>query len=177
LDNFIELVLYIPSFFILLAWKSSSYSMKFDCGLQLEDSAKVIASTLLRSDKKSRKVALDLLTVMGLFSPEGHRNVLAAWSYLKMCKRHKNRFQFLMDIVAEAARDADSSLATTCMGLVNTVVNFPDDIFIRIQLRGELDHLMLSHYEDELRLLLDERLDVQLDLYHSESEVCNFFLW
>ena len=55
------------------------------------------------------------------------------------------------------------------MGLINTLVNFPDDLFIRVQLRGELIALNINHMIDELRLVVDEKVDIQVDLYVNEA--------
>ncbi|KYR02587.1 actin binding protein [Tieghemostelium lacteum] len=119
-----------------------------------------------------RNLILQLLAALTLVPQVGHQYVMEAMENLKVHSREKVRFWS----VVEGARAVQKSkhtimyeYLTSLMLFVNSVVNSPDDLQVRISLRAEFTTLQILELLKPCKGVFDD-LDTQINVFNECSE-------
>ncbi|GAM21909.1 hypothetical protein SAMD00019534_050840 [Acytostelium subglobosum LB1] len=118
----------------------------------------------------TRSSVIELLTAVCIVSFEGFRAVLQSFTYFKNVKKEKVRFFHLLDTMR--TNQDDHEYLAIALALINGLVNTPEEVEERVQLRSELTRLSLDElifkkksipYEEAPDLL------TQIDVYEDEA--------
>eukprot|EP01119_Soliformovum_irregulare_P017325 TRINITY_DN5126_c0_g1_i1.p1 TRINITY_DN5126_c0_g1~~TRINITY_DN5126_c0_g1_i1.p1 ORF type:complete len:1319 (-),score=517.97 TRINITY_DN5126_c0_g1_i1:43-3999(-) len=115
---------------------------------------------------KRRRVILDIFSAVSAM-PEGHALVLDAMDYLKTLSNEKKRFEGLIDALTE---ESGTEFKRDCMSMLNTLINTPEDITLRVNVRDELINLGILNSIKKLRKITDEEMTFQLDLFEDDMK-------
>eukprot|EP01117_Protostelium_nocturnum_P007060 TRINITY_DN2530_c0_g1_i3.p1 TRINITY_DN2530_c0_g1~~TRINITY_DN2530_c0_g1_i3.p1 ORF type:complete len:985 (-),score=407.30 TRINITY_DN2530_c0_g1_i3:132-3086(-) len=117
------------------------------------------------------KIVLKTLTLLCFVKPNGHKLVLEAMSNVKIKNNEKRRFEGL---VRSFASSVHSDAKTVYLTFINTLINIPEDVDLRIGIRNEFLRLgfkeEMMKFKDKCGDSSDE-LDyvTQAELFQEES--------
>jgi len=118
----------------------------------------------------TRSSVFEILTAVCIISEKGYQLVLEAMTHFKQSRKEKFRFTFLVDSMKKLADDKE--YLTTCLALINGLVNSSDEIDERVQLRTEFSRLGLDHIiKENKKIPYEEAPDLltQIDVYEDEA--------
>ncbi|KAF2072641.1 hypothetical protein CYY_006043 [Polysphondylium violaceum] len=118
----------------------------------------------------TRSSVFEILTAVCLISEKGYQLVLDAMTHFKQSRKEKFRFTFLVESMKKLADDKE--YLTTCLALINGLVNSSDEIDERVQLRTEFSRLGLDNIIKENKKIPYEEcpdLLTQIDVYEDEA--------
>eukprot|EP01132_Coremiostelium_polycephalum_P005576 gene5576-6942_t len=118
----------------------------------------------------TRSSVFEILTAVSLVSESGYRLVMESLQYFKQVRKEKFRFTFLVESMTQMSDDRE--YVTTCLALINSIVNSPEEIDERVQLRTEFSRLGLDsiiHENKKIQYEEAPELLTQIDVYEDES--------
>ncbi len=116
-------------------------------------------------DLKIRRKLPKILAAICCSGVAGHLQILDALEAVKLKKKEKSKFKW---IVKAISIEEDCKLKSDYLTLVNVIVNFPNDLAIRIQWRNEFISLGLLDFFPGLELMDFPALNQQLNLFRDE---------
>ncbi|KAI3630893.1 hypothetical protein MIR68_012328 [Amoeboaphelidium protococcarum] len=117
------------------------------------------------SNIKIKAMLLDLLGAVSVIPPNGHQLVIEAMEYFKKCKFEKFRFQSIV----QTLHIDDLDYRLSCMVFLNTLVNSPEDLEVRVQIRNEFIGLNLTDVIDDLKDIGSSDLNNQIYIFEDEA--------
>ncbi|EFC36125.1 diaphanous-related formin [Naegleria gruberi] len=143
----------------------------------LKNPSSVSAITFMIDSKdgiKIRIMALEILSLICTYNEQGFWTVLEGLNRYKTEKKEPRRFRDLIEFLKV---EKDEKLKTFCLMLLNSLINTPQDSFIRILIRNELKQLGLETVVDKLSndlqhdRIRDENLKEQIKVFEEEMMI------
>ncbi|KAI0216793.1 hypothetical protein L0F63_005205, partial [Massospora cicadina] len=136
-----------------------------------------IAFSINTSRDKLRNIVAEVLAATCVLSKAGHHSVLEAFSDFRLKFHEDYRFQYLLHSLHEPvsmegiAAIAAHDFKTTCLSLINAIVNTPESLDGRMLLREEFRRRGLGEIFTDLRESYpQESLIKQMECYEEETE-------
>lgn len=137
--------------------------------INTEGGVKKLALCIDMAENMRIKV-VQLLTVVCLVPPDGHRLTVEGLTSYKAIKKEKRRFETIIKYLSEAKNSKEK---TIYLSFINALINSPTDIDVRIAIREEFVNLglvdILKNLKSSLNPQTDTDLETQIDVYEEES--------
>ncbi|KAG2388025.1 hypothetical protein C9374_000875 [Naegleria lovaniensis] len=123
---------------------------------------------------KIRMMALEILSLICTHGEQGFWAVLEALNRYKIEKKEPKRFHDLIDCLKT---ERDEKLKTFSLMLLNSLINTPQDSYIRILIRNEMKQVGLEEVVDQLSndlqhdRIKDENLKEQIKVFEEEMMI------
>lgn len=117
-------------------------------------------------DFSKKKKIMDIVTAVCL--QDGYELAIDAFEFYRNVTKSKSKFSVLVDFLANT--DGSLPFKTSCMTLINTLTNSPEELQDRIATRMEFIQLGLPNITKQLFKYGDEKLEFQLYLFENEKQ-------
>jgi hypothetical protein len=138
---------------------------------------KYLTFSLNTNNHKLRNIVAEVLSAVCVLSPKGHQEVLESLTEFKFQFNEAYRFEYLLNSLrAEVSDEGISAMSayeykTTCLILVNALVNSPDELDDRMLLRDEFKKRgLLTIFKEIQDHNLPDSLIKQIECYMDEME-------
>ncbi|KYQ92010.1 actin binding protein [Tieghemostelium lacteum] len=152
----------------LLSLFNTKYGI--DRALAAENSMSKLILSMDCQKVDTRCSVFEILTAVCIISSKGYQLVLEAMTHFKQQRKERFRFTYLVESMRKMKDDKE--YLTTCLSLINGLVNSSEEIDERVQLRTEFSRLELDDLiKDNKNLPYDEYPDLltQIDVYEDEA--------
>jgi hypothetical protein len=136
-------------------------------------SPELISRIALLTDSQEMRVkksVYELLSAIVFLHQDGHKRVLDAMDFHKFSTKERRRFQNIMETLKF---DKTPEIRTAVLTFVNCIVNTPDDLDERMDLRREFISLGILDFIAKIRVeetQVPETVSVQLDNFEKDQE-------
>ncbi|EGC39081.1 hypothetical protein DICPUDRAFT_148204 [Dictyostelium purpureum] len=128
-----------------------------------------IITTMDTPKADTRSSVFEILTAVCMVSEKGYQLILEAMTHFKQVRKERFRFTYLVESMKKD--QSDKEYLTTCLTLINGIVNSSEEVDERIQLRGEFSRLGLDEIiRVNKKIQYEEAPDLltQIDVYDDE---------
>ncbi|KAJ6238157.1 inverted formin-2 [Anaeramoeba flamelloides] len=113
------------------------------------------------------KKVLELLTVISVVPPNGHRYCLEGLSYLREKRNFKSRFAVLTNHLKESIEDQESlEFQESCIMFINTLIETPQDPYVCFELRKEFAVLGIRRILSKINVEKSKGLANQIEMFY-----------
>lgn len=125
---------------------------------------------LASPDPRARNITLETMAPIIIFTDDGHSKVLAAFNHFKFKRREARRFETVLDILRH---ERAGEMVISSLLILNSLVNTPEELDDRMEMRNELLSLGYGEILEELRKKFPQNNDVmtQLRTFTEDREV------
>lgn len=116
---------------------------------------------LASPDPRARNITLETIAPIIIFTDDGHSKVLAAFNHFKFKKREARRFETVLDILRQ---EKTGEMLISSLLILNSLVNTPEDLDDRMEIRNELLSLGFGEVLEELRKKFPQNNDIMTQL-------------
>lgn len=112
-------------------------------------------------DARTRNITIETIAPIIIFTDDGHHKVLAAFNHYKFKKREARRLESVLDILRY---EKNAEFITSPLLLLNSLINTPEDLDDRIEMRNELISLGFSEILEDLKKKFPQNNDIMTQL-------------
>ncbi|KAJ3437757.1 inverted formin-2 [Anaeramoeba flamelloides] len=113
------------------------------------------------------KKVLELLTVISVVPPNGHRYCLEGLSYLREKRNFKSRFAVLTNHLKESIEEKESlEFQESCIMFINTLIETPQDPYVCFELRKEFAVLGIRRILSKINVEKSKGLANQIEMFY-----------